>query len=163
MSEPRPVTDYDFHRGSMYYMTRALLGEDAAEHGYRVARALLNAGCSWGMAAIGQVHDLAEDTEMTVDVVADLVSATSLNYMEQEYLTDTIREALDAVTRREGEVYADFIERIRATSDLAVAVKLADLRDNLSRCSESLAKRYRRAIERLEVFEPTPDTLREIG
>lgn len=153
------MTLYSYTRGTLYNLTLAMLGEDAAEHGYRVACNLLNAGASWGVAAIGQVHDLAEDTDLDPIDVADLVCGLSLNYMEQDHLGDEIRKAVDAVTRRDGEVYADFIERIRATSDLAVAIKLADLRDNLSRCSESLAKRYRRAIERLEVFEPARDDL----
>jgi (p)ppGpp synthase/HD superfamily hydrolase len=160
MSDTLP--HFEYSRGTLYNLTRAMLGEDAAEHGYRVAERLLNAGASWGLAAIGQIHDLAEDTDLSVEDVAHLVSSTSLNYMEQDYLSDEIRKALDGVTRRDGEVYADFIERIRATSDLAVAIKLADLRDNLGRCSESLAKRYRKALERLEVFEPTRDEMRDI-
>lgn len=63
---------------------------------------------------------------------------------------------MDAVTRRSGESYAAFIERIAATSPLAVAVKLNDLADNAARCGElpepaasGLALRYAKAIARL--------------
>jgi (p)ppGpp synthase/HD superfamily hydrolase len=41
-----------------------------------------------------------------------------------------IAEAVDALTRRDGEAYSDFIERC-AANDLARSVKEADLRDNM--------------------------------
>lgn len=60
--------------------------------------------------------------------------------------------ALDAITRRPGEVYAAYIERV-ALNPVARQVKIADLRHNLKRCERarpSLAKRYRRALALLE-------------
>ena len=59
--------------------------------------------------------------------------------------------ALDAITRRDGEAYADYIERV-ALNAAATDVKIADLRDNLSRGDGppgSLRKRYERALQRL--------------
>lgn len=59
--------------------------------------------------------------------------------------------ALDAITRRSGETYAAYIERV-AANPAARRVKICDLRHNLSRCGgpgDSLAKRYRRALARL--------------
>lgn len=58
--------------------------------------------------------------------------------------------ALDAITRREGEVYLlDYIPRVRANIT-ARKVKIADLRHNLTRCSDSLLPRYNRAMRYLE-------------
>jgi hypothetical protein len=37
---------------------------------------------------------------------------------------------LDAVTKRNGETYKDFIRRVHDHSELAIKVKLADMRDN---------------------------------
>lgn len=60
--------------------------------------------------------------------------------------------ALDAITRREGEDYVAYIERV-ATNDRARRVKLADLAHNLSRNGgpprHSLRDRYRWAQRHL--------------
>lgn len=69
---------------------------------------------------------------------------------------EPIAVAVDALTRREGESYADFIERC-GVNDIARAVKLADLCDNmdLSRLPEVTDRdrarqtKYRRARDRL--------------
>lgn len=55
--------------------------------------------------------------------------------------------ALDAITRRDGETYFEYITRCRE-NDFARQVKLIDLRDNLNRGSgpkPSLKKRYEKA------------------
>jgi len=64
------------------------------------------------------LHDVIEDTRITEEFLR-----------EQGYREEVLR-ALDALTRREGESYADFIERV-AGNPLARRVKLADLADNL--------------------------------
>lgn len=62
------------------------------------------------------------------------------------------------LTRAPGETYARYIERIRDSGDpVAIAVKIADLRDNLARCrgefdgyvNSNLAKRYELALRTL--------------
>lgn len=59
-------------------------------------------------------------------------------------------EAVDAITRLEGEPYMEYVERVGGNR-MATVVKLADLRRNVSTCPRpTLAKRYRRAIERLQ-------------
>lgn len=64
------------------------------------------------------MHDLLEDTPLsTVDLVAAGCPARVL-------------EALDALTKRPGELYVDFIARA-ASNPIAHAVKLADIDDNL--------------------------------
>ena len=58
------------------------------------------------------------------------------------------------LTRREGETYAAYIDRVAASGALATRVKLADLRDNVARTKadesgryDRLLPRYRRALE----------------
>ncbi len=147
-----------FHKGTFYSLTRAMLGEEAAEHGYRVAENLLNdrsGRISWSMAVLGQVHDWAEDTDLTLAEVTEMV-------LSQLSAADVIAEhsvgiALRDVTRRGGELYADFIDRVCASSSLAVRIKIADVRDNIARCQESpkgsLLGRYTAALVKLEAAE----------
>jgi len=83
---------------------------------------------------VALLHDVLEDTEDT-----DLSA----------YPTQ-IQEAIHAITRKVGETYADYIERV-AKNPLARLVKLADLRLNHATApNKSLKERYARAIKRLE-------------
>ena len=95
------------------------------------------------MAAV--LHDVVEDTPYTLERLR------ALGYPEE------VLGALDCLTRREGETYEAFIERIRPHA-LARRVKLADLEDNMDvrrltsfsdRDAERLA-RYRAAWSRLK-------------
>jgi len=65
------------------------------------------------------LHDVVEDTVYTLDDVVELGFS---------HLTD----ALDCLTRRDAETYNEFIIRI-GENRLATAVKIADLKHNLSR------------------------------
>jgi (p)ppGpp synthase/HD superfamily hydrolase len=64
------------------------------------------------------LHDLVEDTEWEL---ADL---------EKEGFPAEIVTAVDALTKRAGEEYGDFVARA-ATNPIARLVKLADLEDNM--------------------------------
>jgi (p)ppGpp synthase/HD superfamily hydrolase len=95
------------------------------------------------MAAI--LHDVVEDTPYTLERLREL------GYPEE------VLGALDCLTKREGESYEAFIERVRP-HPLARRVKLADLEDNMDvrrlpsvgpKESERLA-RYRAAWARLK-------------
>jgi (p)ppGpp synthase/HD superfamily hydrolase len=95
------------------------------------------------MAAI--LHDVVEDTPYTLERLR------ALGYPEE------VLGALDCLTKREGESYEAFIERVRP-HPLARRVKLADLEDNMDvrrllsvgpRETERLA-RYRAAWARLK-------------
>jgi len=82
------------------------------------------------------------------DFVEDGGQENALEYLRDAEFPDHIIEAVDAISRREGEVYADYILRVRE-NNLATWVKLADLGDNLdgrgSPPKPSLQKRYERA------------------
>jgi (p)ppGpp synthase/HD superfamily hydrolase len=90
------------------------------------------------------LHDVLEDAGITVE------------FLRERGYREEVLGALDALTRREGESYADFIERV-AGNPLARRVKLADLADNMdaSRLLEITPKdrerlaRYQAAWERL--------------
>lgn len=67
---------------------------------------------------VAVLHDVVEDTDWTFDQLRD------------EGFSDEVLTALDSVTKRDGEDYADFVER-SAAHPLGLRVKLADLEDNL--------------------------------
>lgn len=66
----------------------------------------------------GVLHDLVEDTDWTFEQLAE------------EGFPQHIIQALELVTKKDNEDYSDFIERI-SHNDLAIAVKLNDLEDNM--------------------------------
>lgn len=95
------------------------------------------------------LHDVVEDCGVT------LAELRRLGYPEP------VLAALDRLTRRSGESYEDFIARA-AGDPIAMAVKLADLRDNMDlrrlpdpgpRDRERL-ERYRKAFKRLSGKDP---------
>lgn len=104
---------------------------------------------------VAVLHDVLEDSEITAD---DL---------RTEGYTEEVILALETLTKRKGEDYDDFIERV-ATSPLARRVKLADLEDNmnvyrLTKVSGNdldRIKKYHtawRRLARLEGTLPEPD------
>ncbi len=87
---------------------------------------------------VAYLHDVVEDTSM---VLADLD------------FTDEIKLAVDAITRRPGENYFDYIGR-SASNEIASIVKRHDLESNINEATpESLVIRNRRALEILDITE----------
>ncbi|MBD2187818.1 HD domain-containing protein [Pseudanabaena mucicola] len=64
------------------------------------------------------LHDAIEDSELTIK---DLVS---------EGFPSSITEAIAAITKLEGESYADYISRVKS-NPIATKVKIADLKHNM--------------------------------
>ena len=90
-----------------------------------------------GMIA-AMLHDVVEDSSVTL---ADL---------RAEGFSDEVIAAVDHLTRREGEAYEIFINRLRH-NPLAVKVKLADLEDNMDiRRIENVTERD---IERIQKYQ----------
>jgi len=116
------------------------VGEAYILHPLRVMLAL----CSSEERIVGVLHDLVEDTPWTLDA------------LRREGFSPAVVDAIDAVTRREGEDYFDFVKRAGA-NPLARPVKVADLRDNLdltriaapSQRDHDRCERYRKALELL--------------
>jgi (p)ppGpp synthase/HD superfamily hydrolase len=94
---------------------------------------------------VALLHDVVEDSTYSLERLREL------GYPEE------VLAALDCLTKREGETYEAFIERVRPHA-LARRVKLADLEDNMdvrrlpavtAKDAERLA-RYRAAWARLK-------------
>jgi (p)ppGpp synthase/HD superfamily hydrolase len=73
---------------------------------------------STNMAIAALLHDTVEDTDVTLDDI------------EAEFGT-SIRDIVDALTRREGEGYTLYLLRVKRAGEAAVRVKLADVHNNL--------------------------------
>jgi (p)ppGpp synthase/HD superfamily hydrolase len=86
---------------------------------------------------VAVLHDVVEDSDLTLD---DL---RKLGYAEQ------VVYAVDCLTKREGEPYADLIARAKS-NPIARRVKLADLEDNMD------VRRYpqlgEKELERLQKY-----------
>ncbi len=104
----------------------------------------------------GVLHDVVEDCGRSID---DL---------RAEGFSEAVLRAVDAVTKRDGETYEEFVMRA-AADPIGRRVKLADLEDNcdLSRIAHPTEKdlarvdKYRRAmamIREIEANEKRPRT-----
>ena len=96
----------------------------------------------------GVLHDVLEDTAVTQQ---DLI--------ERGYPSEVV-EALVLLTKREGEEYGQFINRL-ASNPLARAVKIADLEDNMD--VRRLDKIGAEEAERLEKYRQAWSTLMLLG
>ena len=67
---------------------------------------------------VGVLHDVPEDCPMY-----------PLTWFMEQPFDPEIVAALEAITKREGEDYTDYLERVRA-NEIASRVKIADLTDN---------------------------------
>lgn len=67
---------------------------------------------------VGIMHDLVEDTPWTLEDV------------RKEGFSEKIIQALDAITQKEGEPYADYLQRVKKNK-IALKVKINDLENNM--------------------------------
>jgi len=100
----------------------------------------INARGEWfPLNLVAYLHDLVEDTPVTLDTIENLFGRT-------------VREAVDGITRRTNETYAEYIRRTM-TNPISHAVKIADVGDHLNQentiPSASLLPRYWRAWKTL--------------
>lgn len=74
------------------------------------------------------------DTEMIVGILHDVVEDTpiTIGMLRLEGFSEDILAALECVTKRRGESYGTFIDRV-LTNPLATQVKLYDMEDNMNR------------------------------
>jgi len=114
-------------------------GRPYLEHPRRVAARVQTTTSDPDAIAVAWLHDVVEDTPITLSRLRELG------------FSDTVIEAVDALTRRPGE--EDEYYRRVAANDVARVVKLADLWDNTHPDRVSLldpadAERLRRKYER---------------
>ncbi len=100
----------------------------------------------------GVLHDVVEDTDVTLDE------------MRRRGCPKAVVEAVDLLTRRDGESYGAFIERL-SRNPLAVQVKLADLEDNmdLRRLREFDARDAERMRKYLSTWQQLLDVMEGKG
>lgn len=91
-------------------------GKPYVEHVIRVALAVKKYGAKFVIAAL--LHDTVEDCGVSLATI-------------EEIWGKEIALAVDSLSRREGEIYKDFIRRANKNS-IGRIVKLADLEDNSS-------------------------------
>lgn len=115
-------------------------------HAYRVADQDIipaNRNLAESLTVVALLHDVVEDTDVTIEGV---------NIAAAEYgltLTETEISWLDALTKRDTEMYIEYIKRVSECPE-ALRIKLADLADNLDetrgyRLPASLRDRYETA------------------
>ncbi|MBW2145562.1 MAG: GTP pyrophosphokinase [Deltaproteobacteria bacterium] len=91
------------------------------------------------------------ETEMMAAVLHDVIEETdwTLDALRKEDFPEEVLIAIDCLSRKDGETYEEFIERVKHLP-LAQRVKLADLKDNMNirRLSNLTAK----DMERLKKY-----------
>lgn len=95
---------------------------------------------------VGILHDVVEDTDVSIDDLRGFG------------FSDDIIAAIDAITRRDNEMYSLYISRVMS-NDLATIVKIYDLEHNMDTSrlgreitdsDRSLLKRYKTTKSKLE-------------
>ena len=119
------------HRGQY----RKYTGEPYVIHPIRVMLSLANESVDVQIAAV--LHDTVEDTSVILSMV------------EAMFGTE-VERLVDALTRREGERYRDFIDRIIEAGRDAILLKLADVEDNMRNGTEARRDRYSKSYNRLQ-------------
>jgi len=118
-------------------------GQPYVLHPLRVMAAL--AGRGEAVQAVGVLHDVVEDTPVTLEALR------LMGFPEE------VVRGVDAMSRRDGEVYREYVDRV-AADPVGLVVKEADVRDNLSperlaalpeKEARSMSKRYLRTLEQL--------------
>src|SRR2546422_10920720 len=87
------------------------------------------------MAAV--LHDVVEDTDWT------------LEQLRGEGFSEEVLQAIDCLTRRDGEGYDEFVARAQANV-IARRVKIADLEDNMN--VKRLGEMTRKDLARIEEY-----------
>lgn len=126
-------------------------GADYITHPHRIAVSLIAQKATHVAVALGWLHDVVEDTALTLD---DIAAAFPL--------MDDLVQALDAITHRPGEPRADYYARVKA-DPIALEVKLADIADNTDPVRSALlgeadrvrlAAKYAKAMDDLTESRP---------
>jgi hypothetical protein len=124
-------------------------GEPYIFHPLRVMLGVKQAGGTDEELVAAALHDVVEDTDTRLEELSELFGAH-------------VAELVDAMSRREGESYDDYMGRCIAGGPGAIRIKTADLTDNsdperLAKLDPELARtleaRYRGGFEAIERAE----------
>jgi (p)ppGpp synthase/HD superfamily hydrolase len=123
------------------------IGEPYINHPYRVAAACDLAGFGEDVITAAWLHDVVEDTAVTLDSLRPLLPAS-------------VVDALDALTKRKGEPFGAYYERVKA-DPIATVVKWFDVADNadprrLAKVAPDTQDRLRDKYERARALLTDP-------
>lgn len=93
-------------------------GSPYFKHPASVVDRLKAKGCNDNILIVGWLHDVVEDSDITIEEI-------------KTQFGGTIAKSVEALTHKKDESYADYIMRI-SLNNTAVIVKICDLEDNLS-------------------------------
>ena len=108
-------------------------------------------GVAYILHSLRIMHRMHTETEQIVGVLHDIIGYTpiTLQSLKDKGYSQEVIDALDHLTRQEGERYDDFIKRCRK-NPIALKVKVADLEDNMD--IRRLDKVTESDLERLNRF-----------
>lgn len=112
---------------ALYFVSSTVKTMEEFVHAFNVSRKFEKDYYKFVIAA---VHDIVEDGYSDFEKLRDLFN------LDQEQM-----KALDALTRRKGEEYSEYIVRVMG-NELAREIKLCDLEDNIDRCTKDLKKHW---------------------
>ena len=120
------------------------------------------AGAPYILHPLRVMLSMETETEMITAVLYDVVEdgGITIDDLRRAGYSEEILNAIECLTRRDGEEYDQFINRVKS-NPLAVRVKIADLKDNsdLGRITEpnendyKRLEKYRRALVELMKIE----------
>lgn len=120
---------------------RDMNNRPACLHVLRVAIALSDDEWPDSVVAAAALHDTVEDTSV------------SLEFVEEEF-GNYVMLLVDSLTHRFGETYFDYIDRIIISGQPSIAIKMADIRDNMNpdrvMDKHSLYTQWAKAYEKLK-------------
>lgn len=127
------------HSLQTYYGHGTFKDEPYICHCLRVMLRLSQKPNRYDLMIVGILHDVLEDTDTTIEEIA-----------RETGIDDILLNALEDITKKPGEEYGEYIDRLCNASLTARLVKIEDLFENLSRNPpEDLSLRYRKAILKL--------------
>ncbi len=109
------------------------------------------AGASYILHPLRLMMQMKSEETMIVAVLHDVVedSVWTLNALRKKGFSEAVLEAVECLTKRDGESYEDFIERAGKNA-IARQVKIADLEDNMN--IRRIGEIQPRDLERLEKY-----------
>ncbi|HEV2687243.1 MAG TPA: HD domain-containing protein [Bryobacteraceae bacterium] len=118
-------------------------------------------GAPYIMHPIRMMLRMDTDAEKMVAILHDVVEDTpwTLDQLRTEGFSEEVVEAVDCVTRRHTETYAEFVERARY-NPVARKVKIADLEDNMD--IRRLPNVSDKSLERLKKYHEAWRSLRDV-
>jgi (p)ppGpp synthase/HD superfamily hydrolase len=120
------------------------VGQPYIGHPARIAMAVRAEGYADEVEAVAWLHDVVEDTDVSLDLLRSLG------------FSGAVVEAVDAISKRKGEKFEAYYERVKA-NPMALVVKWHDVADNadparLAKVAPDTRERLRAKYERAKAL-----------